>query len=80
MPIHLNPVLRAEVKIKLEYFRPARTELEKHQRAHTTNVLNRIAYRFFENPEEAERLRKHIMTELLLEGYSPDEPIKIRGV
>lgn len=80
MPIHLNPILRADVQIKLDYFKPARTEIEQYHRAHVTNVLNKIAYRFFDNPEEAERLRKHIMTELLLEGHSPDEPIQIRGV
>jgi len=71
--------IRANAVIELVYTFPAKTPSEQYHRAHVKNVLNRIAYRFFDDPDEADRLRKRINTELLLEGQSLPEHLEIIG-
>lgn len=72
-------VIKADASVRLDYLRPPRDTAEKYHRAHTENVLDRIAFRYFDSIEMQEALRNHINTELLLEGLSLPESITIRG-
>ena len=69
-------VIHTNLAIKLGYLNPSRDTAEEYQRAHTQNILNRIAFRYFKQDKYLEDLKKHLSVELLLEGMSLPSSIK----
>ncbi len=69
-------IIRTNLAIKLDYATPAKSTAEDYQRSHTQNVLNRIAYSYFQQEKHLEDLKKHISLELMLEGMTLPKSVK----
>lgn len=62
---YVNAVIRCDVK--LHYRLPAKTLMEKYQRNHSQNVLNRVANSYFQHPKHLESLKAYLAIELFLD-------------
>ena len=71
--------IRPNMGVVVHYIKPTRDAAEEYRREHEKNVLNRIAFTYFQQEKYMDDFKKHVATELLLEGLSLPADVEFKA-